>query len=106
MAIGVVVALITRGFDVEVTKWSPGSSSVSGSIQNNGYMGCTDPEITLRFQDHNDAIVDTFTFGAGDLAAGSKRDWTTHMVGLLFVDSPVPSTATSVTADATCADQH
>ena len=108
LAVGVVVTLVIQhsGFDVKVTKWSPGSSSVSGSIQNNTGTGCTDPEITLHFRDHNDAIVQEFSFGAGDLPAGSLRNWTTHLVGLLFTDSPVPSTATSVTADATCADKH
>lgn len=108
VAVAVVVTLVIRngGFDVKVTNWSPGSSSVSGSIENKTATGCTDPEITLHFRDHNDAVVQVFSFGAGDLAAGSKRDWTTHLVGLLMVDSPVPSTATSVKADATCADKH
>jgi hypothetical protein len=108
VAVPVVVILVIQnnGFEVKVTKWSPGSSSVSGSIENKTASGCTDPRITLHFRDHNDAIVQEFSFGAGDLAAGSKRDWTTHLVGLLMTDSPVPSTVTSVKADATCADKH
>jgi hypothetical protein len=108
-AIGIVIllAVIFSGqFEVTVTTWSAGSSNVRGSIENKTQSGCTEPEITLHMRDHNGAIVQEFTFGAGDLAKGQKRDWTTHVVGFLGIDAPVPSNVTSITADATCADKH
>jgi hypothetical protein len=105
---GVVLVAVWCGgsFKVTVTKWSAGSSDVSGWIENDTGSGCTDPEITLTMRDHNSAIVREFTFGAGDLASRSKRDWTTHVVGLLMVDEPVPANVTSITGAASCADQH
>lgn len=93
-------------FCVTVDHWQVRSSDVSGKITNATGRGCSDPEITLHLLDHNDAIVRDFTFGAGDLANGAERNWTTHMVGLLYVDAPVESNVTHITVDATCADQH
>lgn len=101
-----IVAFVSGEFQVQVTKWSPGSADVSGSIENRTSSGCTDPEVTLHLRDHNDAIVQEFTFGTGELARGEKRSWTTHMVGLLSSEMPAPSNATSITADAACADKH
>lgn len=61
--------------------------------------------VTLHFRDHNDAIVQEFTFGAGEVAAHSTKSFTTEVSGLLAIPAPVPSQATSASADAACADQ-
>jgi hypothetical protein len=105
--VAIVIALSACGnpFTVKVTSWTTGSADVAGTIQNDD-VGCSDPEITLDLRDHNDAIVRSFTFGAGDLAAGAHRPWSTHMVGLLMIDDPVPSGVTSITASAECVDKH
>ena len=93
-------------FCVTVTHWQSGSADVSGTIINATGSGCSDPEITLHLSDHNNAKVRDFTFGAGDLANDATRNWTTHMVGLLYVDLPAEPNVTQITADAVCADQH
>lgn len=102
-----MVVLTGCGFNVTVEEgsWMTGSADVAGTIENSSGVGCSDPEITLHLRDHNGAIVRDFTFGAGDLAAGQKRKWRTHMIGLL-VDAPVESNVRAIDADATCADKH
>jgi hypothetical protein len=89
-----------------VATWHVGSADVAGTISNTTTQGCTDPEITLTLRDHNAAIVRTFTFGAGELAAGAHRTWTTHMVGLFYTDAPAEPSVTSMSADVHCADEH
>ena len=102
-----VAALCACGdFQVSVDRWAAGSAEVSGTITNSSDSGCTDPEITLKFEDHNGAVVTDWTFGAGELAAGQTKTWTTHMFDLLHPDLVLPSSVTSVSASAECADQH
>jgi hypothetical protein len=104
-ALAIALVVWRSPFDVKVTSWRVGSPDVAGTIQNN-QTGCSDPEITLNLRDHNDAIVRQFTFGAGELAAGAHRGWTTHMVGLLMIDDPVSSEVTTITASVECVDKH
>jgi len=101
-----LVAVACGGFDVSITHWATGSADVSGSITNSTGSGCTDREVTLKFEDHNGAVVTDWTFGAGELAAGQTKTWTTHMFDLLHPDLVLPSSVTSVSASAECADQH
>jgi hypothetical protein len=94
------------GFTVTVDPtWTSGSADVSGTIVNGSKAACSDPEITLHLRDHNGAIVRDFTFGAGELAQGQTRKWSTHMVWALF-DAPVESNVTAIDADAECVDKH
>ena len=94
------------GFTVTVDPtWTSGSADVSGTIVNGSRAACSDPEITLHLRDHNGAKVRDFTFGAGELAQGQTRKWSTHMVWALF-DAPVESNVTAIDADAECVDKH
>jgi hypothetical protein len=95
---------VVGGFSVSVDQWRVGSADVSGTITNNTSSGCTDPEVTLKFYDHNQARVQEWIFGAGDTAEGQTRKWRTHM--FFITDEPVEPSVVSVTADATCADQR
>lgn len=105
----VVVAISTlsqcgSGLTVTVRTWASDSPDVAGTIANS-HSACSDPEITLHLRDHNGAIVRDFTFGAGELAQGQTRSWSTHMVSFLS-DAPVEPNVIAVDADAVCADQH
>ena len=93
-------------FCVQVTNWSVGSADVTGMIINATDAGCSHPDVTLHLWDHNNAKVRDFQFGAGDLANRTKRSWNTHMVGFLYIDEPVESNVTRISADVTCSDQH
>lgn len=94
------------GFGASVDSWSVGSAEVSGALTNDTGSGCTDTEVTVKFLDHNSAVVTDWSFGAGEVAAGQTKTWTTHMFDIVHPDRPVPASVTSASASAECADQH
>ena len=44
--------------------------------------------------------------GAGETAAHQTKPWSTLVVGLLFIPSPVSANVVSIDADVSCADRH